>query len=157
MALTFGNVTISIKSGALIPLLVMLPNIVWMLAPKPDAGKPAPEPLALTIVENVGRFATLILPFFFALDLNKRFSTPVVIAMGAALFAYYACWIRYFTGGKSQELLGAPFLGIPQPMAVMPIAFFTLSSYLMGSWWMFSASVLFGVAHIWISFLIWSR
>ncbi len=153
MTLTFGGFTLTIKSGALIPLLVMLPNIVWMLAPKAGASEPVHELLFLTIAENAGRLATLILPFFFALDLNKKCSTPVAIAMGAALLVYYACWARYFTGGRSQELLGASFLGIPQPMAVAPIAFFALSSYLMGSWWMFAASVLFGVAHIWISFL----
>ncbi len=153
MNLTFGDVNITIKSGALIPLLIMLPNVVWMIMPKADASQPTSEPLWLTIMENVGRFATLILPFFFSLDLNRKFSTPVAIGMGAALAVYYVCWIRYFAGGRSPELLGAPFFGIPQPLAVAPIAFFALSSYLMGSWWMFAASVLFGVAHIWISAL----
>jgi len=153
MHLTFGDLSITIKSGALIPLLIMLPNVVWMMLPKVAASKPAPEPLLLTIMENVGRFATLILPFFFALDMNKKFSLPVVIGMGLALAIYYACWIRYFAGGRSAALLGAPFLGIPLPMAVAPIAFLILSSYLMSSWWMFGASILFGVAHIWISAL----
>ena len=153
MHLTFGDLSITIKSGAWIPLLIMLPNVVWMLLPKTDAGKQIPEPLLLTILENVGRLATLILPFFFSLDMHKKFSLPVVIGMGLALAIYYACWIRYFAGGRSVALLGAPFLGIPIPMAVAPIAFLILSSYLMSSWWMFGASLLFGVAHIWISAL----
>jgi hypothetical protein len=149
----FNNIHLTLKSGALIPLLVMLPNVLWMFAPKADAGTSPSEPLSLTILENVGRFATLILPFFFSLDLHKRFSIPVLIVMGLAMAVYYACWIRYFTGGRATALLGAPFLGIPQPMAVTPIVFLILSSYLMGSWWMFGASVLFGVAHIWVSAL----
>jgi len=149
----FNNVHLALKSGALIPVLIMLPNVAWMLAPKADAGEQVSEPLWLTIVENVGRLATLILPFFFALDLHKRFSTPVMIGMGLALAVYYACWIRYFAGGRAAALLGAPFLGIPAPMAVAPIAFLILSSYLLSSWWMLGASVLFGVAHIWISAL----
>ena len=149
----FDNLHLTLKSGILIPLLVMLPNVVWMLVPKADAATPPPEPLLLTILENLGRFATLILPFFFSLDMHKKFSTPVMIGMGLAMAVYYACWIRYFTGGRTAALLGAPFLGIPIPMAVAPIAFLILSSYLMGSWWMFGASLLFGVAHIWISAL----
>lgn len=153
MNLTFGDTIITIKSGALIPVLVMLPNMMWMALPKADAGKQVSEPLFLTIVENTGRFATLILPFFFSLDLNKKLSMPVMIGMGLALVVYYGCWIRYFAGGRSLALLGAPFLGLPLPMAVAPITFFVLSSYLMNSWWMFGASVLFGVAHIWISAL----
>lgn len=149
----FDNISLTLKSGALIPLLIMLPNVVWMFVPKTNAGTPPPEPLFLTILENLGRFATLILPFFFSLDLRKPLSTPVIIGMGLALAVYYACWLRYFTGGRTAALLGAPFLGIPLPMAVTPIAFLVLSSYLMGSWWMFGASILFGVAHIWISAL----
>ena len=153
MHLTFGNLSIIIKSGVLIPVLIILPNVIWMLLPKADAGASPSEPLLLTILENVGRFATLILPFFFSLDLHKRFSTPVMVGMGLALAVYYACWIRYFAGGRAAALLGAPFLGIPLPMAVAPITFLVLSSYLMGSWWMFGVSLLFGVAHIWISVL----
>lgn len=153
MQLTFGNLNITIKSGALITLLLMLPNVVWMVLPKAEADKPASEPLWLTIVENVSRMATLILPFFFSLDVHKKFSMPVMIGMGLALAIYYGCWIRYFTGGRVAALLSAPFLGIPVPMAVVPIVFLILSSYLMGSWWMFGASLLFGVAHIWISAL----
>ncbi len=149
----FRDTSISIKSGALIPLLIMLPNVVLMLTPKADGGKQVAEPLWLTIVENVGRVATLILPFFFSLDVHKKFSLPVTVAMGLALAVYYGCWIRYFVGGRSPALLGTSFLGIPQPMAVMPIAFLILSSYLMSSWWMLGASLLFGVAHIWISAL----
>lgn len=153
MLLTFGDLSITIKSGALIPVLIMLPNIVWMLTPKADAGALPSEPLGLTIMENLGRFATLILPFFFALDLHKKFSVPVIVGMGLALIVYYACWIRYFAGGRAAALLGAPFLGIPVPMALAPIVFLILSSYLMSSWWMFGASLLFGVAHMWISIL----
>ena len=153
MNLTFGDLSITIKSGMLIPVLVMLPNVVWMLLPKAEASASPFEPLLLTILENLGRFATLILPFLFSLDLHQRFSIPVLIGMGLALAVYYACWIRYFAGGRTPALLGAPFLGIPMPMAVTPIAFLILSSYLMSSWWMFSASILFGLAHIWISAL----
>lgn len=144
---------IPIKSGALIPLLIMLPNVIWMLAPKGDGSEPVAEPLWLTIMENIGRFATLIVPFFYSLDAHKKFSLPVMIAMGLALAGYYGGWIRYFVGGRAPALLGASLLGIPLPMAVLPIAFFILSSYLMGSWWMFGAALLFGVAHIWISAL----
>jgi len=153
MLLSFGDVSIPIKSGALIPLLVVLPNVVWMLVPKADAGASPSEPLVLTILENVGRFVALILPFFFSLDVHKKFSAPVLIGMGLALAVYYTCWVRYFAGGRADALLGAPFLGIPMPMAIAPIVFLVLSSYLMSSWWMLGAALLFGVAHIWISVL----
>ena len=149
--LTFLGMIITIKSGALIPVLLMLPNVVWILLPKADAGEQVSVPLFVTIVENVGRAAVLILPLFYSLDLGKRSSTLVMIGMGLALTVYYVSWIRYFVGGRSAALLGAPLLGIPLPMAVAPTLFLVLSSYLTSSWLMLSASILFGVAHIWVS------
>jgi hypothetical protein len=151
MTLTLGGLSITIKSGALIPVLIMLPNLVWMLLPKARAAEQGDEPLILTIVENAGRVAVLVLPFFFSLDMNKEFSRPALIGMGLALAIYYGSWIRYFVGGRSAELLGEPLLGIPLPMAVAPTVFLVLSSYLMSSWLMLGASILFGVAHIRIS------
>ena len=151
MKLTLGGISVTIKSGALIPVLLMIPNVMWMLSPKVDAGEQVPDPLFLAIVENAGRAAVFILPFFYSLDLNKKHSKLVMIGMGLALTIYYATWIRYFVGGGLAELLSAPFLGIPLPMAAAPIVFLILSSYLMGSWLMFGASILFGSAHVWVS------
>jgi hypothetical protein len=143
--------TVAIKSGAWIPALLMIPNVLWMIFPPVDAGKGAAEPLPLVLVERVGRFAVLVLPFFHSLDLQNRFSVPVLIGMGLALAVYYICWARYFAGGRSAAMLGAPLLGVPVPLAVFPVLFLVLSSYLMDSEWMFGASILFGAAHIWIS------
>lgn len=145
------NFQFVLNSGGLIPVLLMLPNVLWMLLPKPDPNKQVSEPLLLTIVENVGRIAIMILPFFYSLQLNRPFSVPVMIGIGLALAVYYAAWLRFFTQGRTPQLFRAPFLGIPLPLAVAPVVFLVLSSYLMDSWWMLGASVLFGVVHIWVS------
>ena len=142
-----------LKSGAWVTVLVLLPNLVWMVLPKDEPIGPGDEPLWLTIVENAGRIAVLLIPFFYALDFSKRFSVPVTIGMGVALAFYYAAWIRYFAGGQAAHLFSAPLLGISLPMAVMPVLFYLLSAYLMGSWPMLVASLWFGAAHIWISAL----
>jgi len=151
MTLTLGGLSISIKSGALIPVLFMIPNVVWMLVPKSDQGGQVSVPFFLTIVENAGRVAVLVLPLFFSLDMNKELSRPTLIGMGLALAIYYVSWIRYFFGGRSAELFGEPLLGIPMPMAVAPTVFLVISSYLMSSWLMLGASIVFGITHIWVS------
>jgi len=143
--------TLIIRSGAWIPILVMIPNVLWMLFPPVDPGFPADEPLPLVIPERAGLAAVLVLPFCYSLDLQKPFAVPVLIGMGLLLAGYYFCWARYFAGGRPAAMLGAPFLGVPVPMAVFPVLFLVLSSYLMGSGWMFAASLIFGAAHIWIS------
>lgn len=153
MHLTLGNLSITIKSGALIPVLLMLPNVLWMLLPEVAGDRRASGPLFLTIAENGGRIAILLLPFFYSLDLNRKFSTLTLIGMGLALAIYYTSWVRYLAGGRAPELFRAPLLGIPLPLATAPVLFVVLASYLMGSWLMFGASILFGVAHIWVSAL----
>lgn len=131
----------------------MFPNVIWMLLPKTDVGEQVSPSLVLTIAENAGRVAVLILPFFFSLDLSRKHATLVTLGMGLALALYYGCWIRYFLEGGSAEILKAPLFGLPLPMAVIPTVFLVLSSYLMGSWLMLGASILFGITHIWVSAL----
>jgi hypothetical protein len=148
-----GNLSFGIHSGGLIPILVMLPNIVWMLLPKSTVDQPKSVPLILTIVENVGRFAVLILPFFYSLELNREYSILVIVAAGLALALYYSAWMRYFTHGRTPELFRAPMLRIPIPLALAPVAFLLLSSYLLNSWPMLIAALIFGIGHIWVSAL----
>ena len=84
-------------------MLLMLPNVGWMLSPESDGGQQGSAPLALTIAENLGRAAVLGLPFFYSLDLRRKYSTVVVGGMGLALAVYYAAWSRYFVGGGTAE------------------------------------------------------
>ena len=143
---------IPIKSGAVIPLLIMLPNIAWFLIPNAPAGDAAAVPLFLNIVENAGRVAIIVIPFFYAINLRRRYSTPALVICSLALALYYAAWIRYFAAADP-ALLGSAFLGIPMPLAVAPVVLLIASSYLLGSWPMLATSVWFGIAHIWVTAL----
>ena len=145
------NVTLAVKSGALIPALLMLPNVAWMLFYNLNAGPQVSVPVALSIAENVGRFAVLALPIFYSLNLKKTYSTLALLGMAVALAVYYLAWGRFFVGGGSAELLSAPLFGIPGPLALAPVALLILCAYLMDSWLMFSASVAFGALHVWAS------
>ena len=141
----------AIQSGAVIPVLLMLPNVGWMLFPGTDDAPRPPVPAALAIAENVGRGAVLALPFFYSLDLQRQFSMLALAAMTLALAIYYVAWGRYFVYGRSAEYLSARLVGIPSPLALAPIALFAVSSYLMHSWLMLGASLYFGVLHVWVS------
>lgn len=153
MRLQIGNLMFTLHTGGLIPLLLMLPNFLWMALSRGVQEAGSPPPLWLNIVENVGRAAILLLPFFYDLNLSRPLSRPAAVGMGLALGVYYIAWVRYFTGSRTPELLGAPLFGIPLPLAVAPVALLLFSAYLMGSWWMLAASIVFGAAHIWVSAL----
>ncbi|MFW5713215.1 MAG: hypothetical protein ACOCYU_00935 [Brevefilum sp.] len=150
--ISIGQVHFAITSGSLIPLLVMVPNFVWMAFPPTSAPVVLDaEPIWLRAIENIGRMAVLLLPFFFVLDFDRSYFLPVIIAMTGSLVLYYARWVRYFLGSRSFALLKAPFFGVPVPMAAFPVVFPLLSSYLMKSLWMFVSAAIFGIAHLWIS------
>lgn len=129
----------------------MLPNLAWLVSRPADAGDARPVPRVVTPAEHIGRAMVLVLPFFYGLDLRGRYAIPAASAMGLALAIYYAAWIRYFAAGRPATLFAAPLFHVPLPLAAMPTLFFLLSSYLMGSWPMAGASILFGIAHLWIS------
>ena len=93
----------------------------------------------------------LAVPFFYSLDVRRTYSTLALAGMALALTVYYSAWVRYFAGGGSPELLSAPLVGIPSPLALAPIAFLILSSYVLRSWWMLGASVVFGALHVWVA------
>ena len=145
------DVRLAVKSGALIPVLLMLPNVAWMLFYNLDAGLRVSPPLALSIAENAGRVAVLLLPFFYSLNLKKKYSSLAMAGMAIAFAVYYGAWVRFFAGGGLAELLSAPLLGIPGPLALAPVALLILSAYLMNSWLMLSAAVCFGALHVWSS------
>lgn len=142
---------LAIQSGAVIPVLLMLPNLAWMFFSRPNHAPRPLVPPALAMAENVGRGAVLVLPFFYSLDLQRQFSVPALTAMALALAVYYMAWGRYFANGLAEEFLSARLAGIPAPLALAPIALFAVSSYLMHSWLMLGASLYFGVLHVWVS------
>ena len=140
---------LAVKSGAIIPVLLMLPNLAWMLFYSLGAGAKSDVPVALSAAENVARSAALVLPFFYSLNKKSVWSTVVWLGMAGALGVYYVAWGRFFIGHGSAALLSAPLMGIPSPLALAPVALLLLASYLMNSWWMFSAALSFGVFHVW--------
>ena len=140
---------LAVKSGAIIPLLLMLPNLAWMLFYSLDASTKSNVPVALSSAESVARGAALVLPFFHSLHKKSVWSTLVWVGMAGALAVYYAAWGRFFMGDGSVALLSAPLMGIPSPLALSPVALLLLASYLMNSWWMFSAALAFGGFHVW--------
>jgi hypothetical protein len=142
---------VNVKSGIILPLVLLLPNVFWALFPSSSGALEADESIALTILENIGRIGILVIPIFYSIDLDKPYAKLVIALMAIALLIYYAAWGRYFIQGRPHDLLTAPLAGIPIPLATAPVVFTILSSYVLDSWPMLVASLFFGVVHIYIS------
>ena len=143
--------------GGLVSVLVLLPNLLWMLFPPRDqpedeSGPADGLPRVMERLEWVGRVAAFVIPFFYRLDAQSARQVAALVVMALALLLYYAGWVRFFTRGRRYALLFEPMLGLPVPMAVSPVVFFLAASVLFGSWYLSLATVILGVGHLWISF-----
>ena len=143
--------------GGLIPILIMLPNLLWMLFPprgQPEGGAGPTGGLhrLMEILEWVGRIAALVIPFFYRIEVQSPWQVVALVVAALALLFYYAGWARYFLLGRRYGLLFDRLLGVPIPLAISPIVCFLAASVLFASWPLALATVVLGVGHLWITF-----
>jgi hypothetical protein len=144
-----------IKSGIIIPVLIMVPNIIYYLIIRnksdiPSSNKSAPT--LIKIIENIGRLGILITPLFYSLNLDNSFSIYFLLLCLLFLLLYYVAWLRYFMSGSNQIDLRKSLL-IPLPLAVYPSLSLICSSYLLSSIPMLISSLVFAIGHIWVSYI----
>jgi hypothetical protein len=144
-----------IKSGIIIPVLIMVPNIIYYLIIRnksdiPSSNKSAPT--LIKIIENIGRLGILITPLFYSLNLDNSFSIYFLLLCLLFLLLYYVAWLRYFMSGSNQIDLRKSLL-IPLPLAVYPSLYLICSSYLLSSTPMLISSLVFAIGHIWVSYI----
>jgi hypothetical protein len=142
--------------GGLIPILILLPNLLWMLFPprgRPEGGAGPTGGLhrLMEILEWVGRIATLVIPFFYRVEVQGPRQAIALVVAALALLFYYAGWARYFLRDRRYALLFDRFLGVPIPLAISPIVCFLAASVLFGSWPLALATLVLGVGHLWIT------
>lgn len=143
--------------GGLVPVLILLPNLLWMAFPprgRPggDLGPPGAHHRLMQSLEWVGRIATFVIPFFYRVDVQSTWQVVAVVVMALSLLLYYAGWARYFLRGRRYALLFESFLGVPIPLAISPIVYFLAASVLFASWYLALATVILAIGHLPISF-----
>lgn len=81
--------------GGLVSVLILLPNLLWMLFPprgQPEGGTGPPDGChrLAVILEWVGRIAVLVIPFFYQVEAQNRRQIVALVVMALALLLYYA-------------------------------------------------------------------
>jgi hypothetical protein len=69
---------------------------------------------------------------------------------------YLLCWARYFLGKHVSIDFLRPFLGIPLPLAVLPVASIFLLSVYGKVIWLGIAAIILGIGHIGITAQHWN-
>lgn len=140
------------RNGGVVTLLILLPNIPWIIwGSKGTDALETPIPAILAMAEHIMRLAVFLMPFFYRIDLSSTSCKVVGVLALIALGVYYVCWGRYYVNGWEQAYLGKPLWKIPVPMAIFPVLFVVLSSYVLRALPLGICAGIFGILHIYIS------
>jgi len=135
--------------GLIYMLMLQIPNILWAER-KPEGYDPSSENRVLLIFERAGQVLCTAAILLFS-DTNPRGFEPWIVWLFASallMLLYEGFWIRYFRGGCTLRDFYRPFLGVPAPGAVLPVAAFLLLGIYGKLIWLIAASVILGVGHI---------
>ena len=114
-----------IKSGIIIPVLIMVPNLIYYLNLRNKSNVPVNNISASKfsqMSENIGRLGILFVPIFYTLNLNSKYSQYFILLCLLFLLLYYNAWLRHFVSG-SQQIDMRKWLLVPLPLAVFPSLF----------------------------------
>lgn len=129
--------------GAVIVLLIMIPNIIYALKNKNET-EDINVPRYLTVCEQIGRYGCIILMWLplMVWKLGFKSNEEFVIYLfsnSVLIIAYYLCWAGYF---KQKTLKKGMIL------AIIPTIVFLVSALLLHHWLLALFALLFGFAHI---------
>lgn len=149
-------------NGWIVTFLLLLPNALFLfLAPRnvpvETDGRRQFKMQVLETVERFGQIGCFALPFFY----NFHFETlgdKLALAFFCLFMAiYFTGWTRYIQQGREFRWLFAPLLGIPLPMAVMPVMALIAVAVNFRAWLLAAAALILGFGHIPVSWLEWQR
>ena len=140
------NTTFGISGlGILFFFLPMVPNFIYMMkAPLNELDKNQKK------MKLDGEELSRDFLVFFLMVLRPQEEKNIIYLALSLVFLvlYYAAWGRYFKSGMKKENLLSPFIGIPVPLALLPIPYFAFASLYLSNYPALVLSLLFGFFHI---------
>ncbi|WP_159498418.1 hypothetical protein [Microbacterium sp. 18062] len=131
-------------------LALFVPNLIWALAARTKDYDPSSENRGLRVLERVGQVAATTAALLSA-GTNLTPWTPWswwLIAAITCLVAYEAGWVRYFASARTMADFTRRLLGVPVPLATLPVAAFLLLGIYGRAIWLIAAVVILGIGHI---------
>lgn len=137
-------------TSLLIPAVMLLPNLLFMVwPPKSMPGvKVLKESLLYKVAEGIGRAGVVVLPLFSAVRVEGNLERIALVLMLLSFGLYVIGWLRYLRSDRQYRLLFASILGIPVPMAIMPVLYFMSASLMLHSVPLLVCSLILGIGHI---------
>lgn len=138
--------------GILFLFCLFIPNIMYLFNLPIDYVK-TEENKILGALEKIGQaLCTILLVISKNLDIKGINLWTIWLGIAIILMVMYLrCWVRYFQGGHVSKDFYTSFLGIPLPMAVLPVSAILLLSVYGKVLGLGIASVILGIGHIGIT------
>ena len=119
--------------GLIYLLMLFIPNIIWSKnQPKNYDKYVKNENKVLGILERIGEVLLSVLPLIFTdFNINKISNWSIILLISFLIMILYEiAWIRYFKSNKTMKDMYKSIIGIPVPIASLPVvAFFLLGIY----------------------------
>lgn len=139
-------------AGALLSFAVLAPNLLLLVLPPRDRAPVRSAGGFATALERIGQAACLVLP---ALAPVTPAPDGWFIGVVVAIAAYWSLWGRYLQRGRSIRDLYGPVLGVPVPMAILPVVAFALIGAWLASVWLLAAAAVLAAGHLPNSVAAW--
>lgn len=137
--------------GFIYLLMLFIPNIIWTKnMPIGYKEIEKEENKILLIFERVGQVAVTSLAVIFKdFNINDLSIWSLwLLASFIIMLLYEVCWVRYFRSNHNLKDFYGDFIGIPVPLASLPIVGFLFLGIYGKIIWMVIAVEILGVGHI---------
>ncbi len=133
--------------GGIIVVLMLIPNIIFAIKNKGTHQNKANK--LIVIAEQIGRYgcmALMVVPLFvWSFGFSPlEFMFVYLVANAILLISYYMCWIAYSKKKQMDTALA---------LAIISTLIFLISGFLLKHWALVICAVIFGVAHIYITYV----
>lgn len=134
--------------GWLLPVLVLVPNILFLKFPPLTTSTKikhtSQESKLMEAIERIGQVGVFVIPFFYQTYVETLAEMLCIPVMMVSLMIYYVGWARYFSKDRQQVLLYKPLMGMPLPLVISPIIFFLTASVFLSSGLLFVFALILG-------------
>ena len=137
--------------GLIYLLMLFIPNIIWSKNLPKDYDKYVKnENKVLLMFERIGEILLTVLPLMFKdFNINQISNWSIILLISFLLMILYEIsWIRYFKSNKTMEDMYKSIIGIPVPIASLPVFAFLLLGIYGKNIFVIISSIIMGIGHI---------
>ncbi|MBI9049031.1 MAG: hypothetical protein JEZ00_06420 [Anaerolineaceae bacterium] len=134
--------------GFIIIAVILLPNLLFVIFPPINPpGKLKDGGLIINAIEHGGRILFFLFLIFTPYDPDVARNPMLFVLMIICAALYYALWLHYIRKGRPFSALFDTVLGVPIPMAILPVLSFAFAVIWLQSWLAVIPLSLFAIGH----------